>query len=252
MRRLKLQRLCVADYKSLIAKTLCIAAATSEIYLLDYGISTIELYSKEMKIKLGKVARYNFDSASMLDIIIDQKYPIKNIFTMMRLKSTETYEIATHNFDIFNGSQLKNIPIDQNAAIFIISKVVECGMCSIEYFEYCIEDFCNQNQGKNLIYLLHRAEDFEKLKKWPTLKPVRLSLPVELSIGSEVQFPIALRGFYSAALLYFSHTRADIDVQNYSIQKNESKFEFNDVIIYCNLLFDALKRGEFLDVVDYA
>ena len=144
-----------------------------DIILLDDGAKSIYLQA-------------SFDSSNFY-----------NFFTMFNLKSLPNQKIEINNFKYLK-SKIHNNNLSDDI-IFIGAKLSEIGLIKEDYYLDILSKLLKKY--KNIIYIPHREESFDKLAKIEKMgiKIKYLNLPIEL-IGTQT-IPKKVISFYSTALI---------------------------------------------------
>ena len=142
-----------------------------------------------------------------------------HLFTMFNLKPLRKQFVYINNFEYLK-SQLKDLNYS-NEVIFVGSKLSELNIVSER--EYLDVLLILLNKYKNLVYIPHREESLEKLKKISNMgiKIEKTDLPIEL-IGIK-KVPKKVISFYSTALISLKRI--------YEIESNFIKLNLNNKVL---------------------
>lgn len=235
----KHDKVCVGDIRSLLSLTaIGLANRKSEFVLLDDGVASISYYRRRAE-GLRSMGR---PIVKALERVLSFKLNAITLHTLLPLNSMAGMTIEINNIDLQSLFGSARSRPDPETAIFIGSKVVESGLCSIEYFNSVLDKFMAEFRGRNLFYVLHRDEDVEKLAAFAGITPLRLDLPLELEFGLKRSIPGAVCGFYSAGLVNFLPYRDQVKLIAYGLPLDESNSTFHQSIRAGRYLFDQVLR----------
>lgn len=170
------------------------------VYLGSVYSSALTLISKI--IRSGKI-QYLDDGAATIRAQAEMaagKREIKNWFTFFNLMPLEDQVIKRHKFDCLNRLVCQR----DYAGSYFIGQPVEI-MKGINKEDYiCVVKSIAKNYSEEnpLIYIPHRIEDYELLKKYKNIRILRLDMPIELYfIKHTEKLPKEVYSFYSTALV---------------------------------------------------
>ncbi len=173
-----------------------------KVFILDDGVMTISLY--ENNIKKNKINKYDFKELRFL--LFGLKIVIRdtiNLFTYFDLKPIPKVEIIKNNLTFLKENYLEGTLRDDEILYFLghpSSKYIS----DEEYVESLVKiiNFFN----KKIVYIPHRGETQEMIKRISALKSSLLSvedinMPVELYFLENKIYPSEVIAYYSTALI---------------------------------------------------
>lgn len=228
---------CIADIRSKVGLIGIIFSRCNQLILLDDGTASFDYY--QLRIEGAKGANPTIISR-LLTYLASNKLNQIGLHTMLPLRSINGMKVELSEFDFASILGARDVEIDKKLAIFIGSKVVECGICSIDNFIKTINKFANEHSNYNLQYIAHRDEDTEKLNLFPQIKIVRLFRPLELEFGILRPIPAVICSFYSAGIIHFLPYRKYVKIFSYELPLDINNIKFHQSIGSSRKLFNDI------------
>lgn len=148
-----------------------------------------------------------------------------DLFTIYRLKSIDKQNIFFNDFGWIK-KQIKE-KYENDNILFLGSKLNESGIISEEYYLELLKKISNYFVNKSILYIPHRGEEPNKLKKISMMENVtvkELKYPVELYGLYEEAIPKTVVSFYSTAL-YTMQTMYNLKAISFMFEYDNSKYK---------------------------
>ena len=150
-----------------------------------------------------------------------------NLFTMYDLNPINNNQIIYKNsFEELNKKLIK-MNFNREEIFFLGMKLNEIGIVSEETYVKFIEKISKKYKKQKIIYIVHRGESENKLKKIQSIGNIEIrsySFPIELVGFFEKNIPKKVISFYSTALLTMKYIY-NIEVESYIFDYNNSKYK---------------------------
>jgi hypothetical protein len=130
-----------------------------------------------------------------------------NLFTMYNIEVIKNQIIYKNKFKKLS-EKLKSLHIIQEEVLFLGMKLSEIGIITEDEYIELLKKISNQYIDKKIIYVTHRGESQEKLKKIAEIANITIksySYPIELLGLFEDTLPYKVVSFYSTAILTMQH-----------------------------------------------
>jgi len=152
----KIENVFVGEYRSDHVNHVVNSLKSDEVYLLDDGLAQLnyhkEMHSTSLKVKVRRV---------LYTLFLYKLKPLKyTFFTIFDIKNEK---IIKNNYNFFKkhiGSKTV-----EHSVYFIGQPIVELGVMSKEHYKKELTKIMNFYKGKKFIYILHRREKIENVKK---------------------------------------------------------------------------------------
>ncbi len=143
-----------------------------------------------------------------------------SLFTMYKLEPFNSQKIYKNEYINISNS-LQSLQKDETKVLFLGTKLSESEIITEKYYLDLIHLISKYYKDKKIIYIVHRGESEENLRKIKQYKNITvkyLDYPVELYGLYEKEIPSTIASFYSTAL----YTMKNI----YNLEANSFTFDY--------------------------
>ena len=202
----KIDKLFVGEYRSDHVTHIVNTLTNKNIYLLDDGLAQLD-YHKEMNTKSHKVRKFVYKALF---------YKLQKInYTFFTIFDIQNEKIIKNNYSFFK----KNISDKQidNSIYFISQPLVELEIISEENHRKLLSKIINFYKRKKFIYIMHRREDIEHVKKLSNelnFEYKILENLIELEMINAKSVPLEFATFFSTAIVTLPNF---IKISNYRV-----------------------------------
>jgi hypothetical protein len=191
----KIAKLFVGEYRSDHVNHIVNSLTNQNIYLLDDGLSQLN-YHKEIGQQSTKVKALRV----LYKCLFYKLKPIK--YTFFTMFDIENEKIIKNNYTFFK-KQIGSKKIE-NSIYFIGQPLVELGIMSKENHKKELNKIIDFYKAKEFIYILHRREEVENVKKLSielNFKYKEFDSLIELEMINSKIIPSSFATFYSTAIV---------------------------------------------------
>jgi hypothetical protein len=191
----KIEKLFVGEYRSDHVNHIVNSLTNQNIYLLDDGLAQLN-YHKEIGEQPTKVKARRV----LYKCFFYNLKPIK--YTFFSIFDIENEKIIKNNYTFFK-KQIGSKKIE-NSIYFIGQPLVELGIMSKENHKKELNKIIDFYKAKEFIYILHRREEVENVKKLSielNFKYKEFDSLIELEMINSKIIPSSFATFYSTAIV---------------------------------------------------
>jgi hypothetical protein len=247
----------IGDFRSRFAIGLVDKLKFNELCLLDDGVASLGLYSSSSTEITPSSLDDNTSQALLALKALKAKLSSKSVeskltvSTFLSLPKSRDWHVEKVDLSfIFDQFRVHSQSIDNSLVYLVGSKVVETGILDAATYDAFCQKVRNDKPTAKIIYIAHREEEAEKLKKYESelgFDVSRPEVPLEFLLCNLKTLPSSVISLYSAALFTSRLIEPRLEVVSYVLKSTDVPEKYSKVISSC---YCYLKADENITLIE--